>query len=158
MLRLATIAIVVMLPCIAQAQTCTITSIHDGDSMHMRCVASHKAIPVRLERIDAPEIQQTGGITSRDYLRRHCPLGHKVTLYASSLDPYGRTLGDVDCGNGNGSVQVIMVRAGHAWVNLPKFSSDRGLVDLQRSARAERLGLWAHPDPLPPWEWRRRQE
>jgi len=24
------------------------------------------------------------------------------------------------------------------------------------SARAERRGLWVDPDPVPPWEWRRR--
>lgn len=31
------------------------------------------------------------------------------------------------------------------------------IENLEKRARAERRGLWADADPVPPWEWRRRK-
>jgi endonuclease YncB( thermonuclease family) len=34
---------------------------------------------------------------------------------------------------------------------------DRGAYEFsEQEARAKRVGLWSDPDPVPPWEWRRR--
>ncbi|MDH2236731.1 thermonuclease family protein [Pigmentiphaga sp. GD03639] len=141
------------LPCATFAQVCTVTSIHDGDTMRLQCPPQKKSTPVRLERIDAPEIGQAGGIASRDFLRALCPLGAQARLSRHGKDRYGRTLGDVDCGHG--SVQEMMLRHGYAWV-YPKFTAERALVDLQGEARAGRRGLWALPSPVAPWEYRKR--
>lgn len=140
----------------ANAQTCTVASVHDGDTLRLQCPGSAKTIPVRLERIDAPEIHQAGGIASRDYLRQRCPVGSTVRLSSAGVDRYGRTLGDVDCGHG--SAQEDMLRSGHAWVYMPKFTADRRMMDMQQAAMQKRLGLWGLPERLPPWEWRRRQQ
>ena len=43
-----------------------------------------------------------------------------------------------------------------------KYSREQSEVDqvlyeaAEDQARAERVGLWRDPDPVPPWEWRRR--
>ncbi|WP_124081822.1 thermonuclease family protein [Pigmentiphaga humi] len=143
-----------VLPTLAQAQTCTVANVHDGDTMRLRCPGQQKTIPVRLERIDAPELRQAGGIASRDFLRALCPIGGPVTLTVYGRDRYRRTLGDVDCGKG--SAQEAMLQSGNAWVYMLKFTADRRLMAIQRAAQIKKTGLWARPGPLPPWEWRRR--
>ncbi|MPS26701.1 MAG: thermonuclease family protein [Alcaligenaceae bacterium] len=143
------------LPGIVLAQVCTVTSVHDGDTMRLMCPSQKKSMAVRLERIDAPEIGQAGGIASRDFLRALCPVGSQARLSRHGKDRYGRTLGDVDCGHG--SVQDTMLRHGQAWV-YPKFITQRALVDLQGQAKAGRRGLWALPAPVAPWEYRRRDK
>jgi micrococcal nuclease len=40
-----------------------------------------------------------------------------------------------------------------AWV-FDRYVKDRSLYPLQERARAQRLGLWADVNPMPPWEWR----
>jgi endonuclease YncB( thermonuclease family) len=40
-----------------------------------------------------------------------------------------------------------------AWV-FDRYVKDRSLYPLQERARAQRLGLWADAQPMPPWEWR----
>jgi hypothetical protein len=32
------------------------------------------------------------------------------------------------------------------------------LEGLEKEAREARIGLWAEPQPVPPWEWRRQKE
>lgn len=141
------------LPWATYAQVCTVTSVHDGDTMRLLCPSQKKSAPVRLERIDAPEIGQAAGIASRDFLRALCPVGTQARLSRHGRDRYGRTLGDVDCGHG--SVQETMLRHGYAWV-YPTFTAERALVDMQGEAKAGRRGLWALPAPVAPWEYRKR--
>ena len=36
-------------------------------------------------------------------------------------------------------------------------SEDRGRYEFEeQEAKARRVGLWQDPEPVPPWEWRRR--
>jgi endonuclease YncB( thermonuclease family) len=41
-----------------------------------------------------------------------------------------------------------------AWV-FDRYVTDHSMYPLQDRARAQRLGLWADADAVPPWEWRR---
>ena len=50
------------------------------------------------------------------------------------------------------------VRRGMAWVFDRYAPPDSPLYSVQEEARATRRGLWAHNDPVPPWEWRQRKE
>lgn len=45
-----------------------------------------------------------------------------------------------------------IIRAGLAWFSI-KFSEDEETARLEAEARAARRGLWAKPDPVPPWEF-----
>ncbi|HBI83285.1 MAG TPA: nuclease, partial [Alcaligenaceae bacterium] len=43
------------------------------------------------------------------------------------------------------------------WANQQgggKYLRDRSLVDLEKQARAQKLGLWAEPNAVAPWVWR----
>jgi len=151
--RCITLAGLSLLPGLLLAQPFTVSSVHDGDTMRLNCPGERRTVAVRLERIDAPEIDQAYGIAARDFLRALCAVGSPATLIRHGRDRYGRTLGDVDCGHG--SVQEKMLGHGHAWV-YPTFASERTLVDLQKAAQAGRLGLWSSPKAVAPWVHRKR--
>ena len=37
---------------------CTVSSVHDGDSLRVRCPGNRRSVRVRMEQIDAPELEQ----------------------------------------------------------------------------------------------------
>ena len=55
---------------------------------------------------------------------------------------------------GGMDVSTEQVRRGMAWV-YRAYSMDPELLRLEANARESKLGLWADPAPVPPWEWRR---
>lgn len=133
---------------------CRVSTVHDGDSMRVRCPGERQTVRVRMHQIDAPELDQSYGTRSRDHLRELCRNGALAIIHPQGRDQYGRVLGDIFCGNRN--VNEEMVASGSAWV-YDRHAKDRGLYKLQAAARAERRGLWAAADPIPPWRWRHRQ-
>ena len=69
-----------------------------------------------------------------------------------TVDPYGRVVGRVYV-DGVDVYQELVAR-GCAWV-YRKYPDDAELLALEAQAQEIRLGLWADPNPIPPWEWRR---
>lgn len=136
------------------ALTCAVHSVHDGDSMRVRCPGERGSIAIRMEQIDAPELEQAYGTRARDQLRRLCPVGSPAIVHVQGRDQYGRVLGNVTC-DGK-SVNEEMVAAGAAWL-YDRYVTDRGLYALQDRARAQKRGLWAAKNPEAPWRWRYRQ-
>lgn len=135
--------------------TCQVTSVHDGDSLRVRCPGSKKTIPIRLHQIDAPELDQAYGIQSRDFLRNMCPVGKSVLVHDIGPDSYDRRLGRVFC-NGE-DANAAMVKSGSAWV-YKHHASEQRLFDLQKEAQAARKGLWsARTKPVAPWTFRYQQ-
>ena len=53
-------------------------------------------------------------------------------------------------------VNAEMVRQGMAWV-YRYYLRDKALLDVEKEAKAAKRGLWADPNPIPPWEWRKQQ-
>ncbi|KIQ26871.1 nuclease [Variovorax paradoxus] len=148
-------------PLLAQAEprTCLIVGVTDGDTLTARCghIGSYEQVKVRIAAIDAPEKKQPYGQRSRQALSRLC-YAEKAVITERDTDRYGRTVADVSChGEDAGS---RMVSGGWAWVyDYHKIATKRGggLFRLQDSARAQRLGLWADAEPVPPWDWRKSQ-
>jgi endonuclease YncB( thermonuclease family) len=120
----------------------------DGDSL----IISGREC--RLYGIDAPEYGQPHGKASREclnFLEEERVRVHTVT----ASDDYGRAVVLVRAGEE--LVNARVVARGCAWVlgrycNLPVCADLRRLEDRAREAG---LGLWAEPDPMPPWLWRR---
>ena len=84
-------------------------------------------------------------------------LGEEVTLQTHGLDKYGRTLADVFLRNGT-NVNHTLVKEGWCWWYRKYAPGDTVLEGLEQSAREAKRGLWADPQPVPPWEWRKRKE
>lgn len=145
-------ALLALSPSLVWAQSCTVSSVHDGDSMRVRCPGQKKTIAVRLDQIDAPELNQAHGTKSRDYLRSICPIGKPVMLTKHGLDQYKRTIGTVTCAGVDAN--AAMVKSGNAWV-YDQYVRDRSLYKLQAQARASKAGLWGQRGAVAPWEFRR---
>jgi len=126
-----------------------VVSVHDGDTV--LCLdGDNRQHKVRLVGIDAPEIGQAFGTMSRDGLRA-LVLRKTVRVRDQGEDRYGRTLGLLEIDGAD--VAVRMVIDGLAW-HFTRYSDDKTLAAAEREARQAGRGLWADPDPMPPWEWR----
>jgi endonuclease YncB( thermonuclease family) len=126
-----------------------VTHVADGDSLSV-CI-EHREVRIRLVNIDAPEYQQPFGVESRKSLAELCEK-QVARVDWTKEDQYGRKLGTVFCGVVD--VNAEQVRRGMAWVS--RLDQPEGsLFAAERAARAGRIGLWADPDAVPPWKWRR---
>jgi endonuclease YncB( thermonuclease family) len=141
----------------AAALFCLVVAISDGDSLTARCghPGAYETVRVRVAAIDAPEHSQPYGQRARQQLARLC-WRQQARIEPVDRDHYGRTVARVQCqGKDAASAQV---RAGMAWVYAPRALAYPHLARLERQARAERSGLWADAQPVPPWKYRHRQQ
>lgn len=132
-----------------------VTGITDGDTVTMlrEDAATRGRLRVRLEGIDAPERRQAFGRRARQALSTLIH-GHVVEVDSVTTDSYGRMVARIhDDGH---DVCLRMVRDGWAW-HFRRYSDDPALARAEVEARSARRGLWQDPDPIAPWEFRRRQ-
>jgi|SRR5690625_2214044 len=138
---------------------CTVSSVHDGDSMRARCPGFRGTVRIRLHQIDAPELDQPHGTQSRERLRSMCRKDQTVIVRDYGADGYGRIIGRVYCDGVD--VNAAMVEAGAAWV-YDHHATDKQLYILQDQARDMKRGLWSTAkEPVAPWDHRygqRQQE
>lgn len=135
----------------APAETITgrVVDVSDGDTLTL-LTADRQRIKIRLAEVDAPEPDQPFGQRSRQSLAE-LALNRTVTVQARAHDDYGRTVGMVFVADQ--SLDAEQVRRGMAWV-YRQYATTRSLYALEAEAKAARRGLWADPNPLPPWDWR----
>ncbi|EGK3594739.1 MULTISPECIES: thermonuclease family protein [Enterobacteriaceae] len=124
----------------------------DGDTIEV--LQDRTPVRIRLINIDAPEKKQPFGRWSTNQLKSLIA-GQPVTVTYTQTDRYGRVLGRVVTTNGI-EANRYMVQNGAAWV-YDQYNTDPSLPALQREARAQKRGLWADSQPVPPWEWRHRE-
>ena len=127
-----------------------VVGVHDGDTV--TCLdESNQQQKVRLAEIDAPEIGQDYGKVSREVLAEMV-FGKTVDVTEDGKDRYGRWIGHLSL---NGvDVNRQMIATGNAW-HYGDYSRDTSLAALQSQAQSQRLGLWAQPSPVAPWDFRK---
>ena len=139
-------------PFILAGDLAKVISIHDGDTLTV--LAGHRPVKIRLAEIDAPELGQPFGRASTDSLKALCAT-QDAEVTPVTKDRWGRTVARVTCRQTDAGTH--QVRNGMAWV-YDRFSTGSSpLYATQALARDARRGLWAGPDPIPPWEWRMAQ-
>lgn len=126
----------------------------DGDTIDVLLMQNKQPVRIRLANIDAPERKQAFGRWSGELLKRLIA-GQNVTVTYSQHDHYGRVIGRIFTTNGQ-EVSRYMVQSGAAWV-YERYNTDKSLPALQRYAKAQKYGLWADSNPIPPWEWRHKR-
>jgi endonuclease YncB( thermonuclease family) len=134
-------------PAAARPRLWRVVGVQDGDTV--TCLDDlNQQRKVGLADIDAPEIAQDYGKTSREALAGMV-FGRTVEVGdagASSGGPTARLFVDgVD-------VSRQMVATGNAWQD--PAAADSSLAAAQAQARAAKLGLWADASPTPPWTFR----
>ncbi|MCB1701978.1 MAG: thermonuclease family protein [Halioglobus sp.] len=131
-----------------------VVRVADGDTISV-LDRNNTQYKIRLHGIDTPERDQRYGKAAWDALSDMVD-GKAVGVVVLGKDSYGRTDGIVYLGETN--INLAMVTAGHAWWYRYYAPDEHLLEAAEAAARRERLGLWATPDPIPPWDWRRQQK
>ena len=76
--------------------------------------------------------------------------GKQARVFQKDMDKYDRVVGIVYVG---GTCVNEIVKAGMAWV-YDYYCKDSVCPDWKQNeeqAQGARIGLWGHPDPIPPW-------
>ena len=153
-------------PANAETLIGVVVGVSDGDTITV-LDSERQQHKVRLGGIDAPEKAQPFGQRSKENLSR-LVFKKDVAVDWTKRDRYGRIVGKVmvqpsdcptcpktlDAGQAQLSVGMAWWYRKYAKEQLPE---DRGRYEFEeQEAKARQVGLWQDPDPVPPWEWRRR--
>ncbi|HZF26073.1 MAG TPA: thermonuclease family protein [Steroidobacteraceae bacterium] len=138
----------------AEEITGTVIKVFDGDSFIVTATSGGQ-VEIRLAGIDAPEKNQPYADNARAALRG-LVLDRKLRFEVLDVDRYGRKVAHAYRESDRLDINAELVRRGHVWV-YRRRAYDASLYDLERDARAQKLGLWALPESErePPWRWRR---
>jgi micrococcal nuclease len=131
----------------------SVVSVLDGDTIEV--LHNQRPERIRLHSIDCPEKGQAYGNKAKQATSA-LVFGKEVTLKNHGKDKYKRTLADVILPDGT-NVNRTLVQEGWCWWYRKYAPGDTVLEDLEKEARGGRKGLWADPNPVPPWEWRKKK-
>lgn len=137
----------------AQDQQYRVVGISDGDTIKV-LDQNRQQMKCRLFGIDAPEHFQEYGERSKESLS-DLVFNKTVTVEVRDQDQYGRSvcrilLNGVD-------INKVQLERGMAW-HYARYSNDASYAQAERTARQQRVGLWADPNPTAPWLFRRNQK
>jgi endonuclease YncB( thermonuclease family) len=128
-----------------------VVGISDGDTI-TALKADKSQVKIRLHGIDAPETGQDFGSRAKE-AASSLAFGKQVTIRPRTIDRHGRLVADVLLPDAQ-TINHELVRQGMAWWYQKYAPHDRELERLELEARQAKRGLWAQPNPTPPWEWR----
>ncbi len=126
-----------------------VVKIADGDILTL--LVDEKQHKIRLSDIDTPERKQPFGTKAKQALSE-LAFGKEARVVEVTVDRYKRIVGRVFIDALD--VNRELVAQGFAWV-YRKYSDDAELLELETQAKEKGLGLWADPNSISPWEWRR---
>ncbi len=139
-----------------------VLNVPDGDAIEL-LAANGKKFRIRLNGIDAPEMNQPFGSQSREALSL-IVAEKTVRVVTQGEDRIGQVIGDVffrsdtsDKDEPEVHLNDHLVAKGLAW-HFVRFAPDNSkLANSEKQARESKLGLWAGSDPVSPWDWRRME-
>lgn len=152
-MRRASLALaLLLLPGLALAWSGKTVGVSDGDTITV--MRDKSPVKIRLYGVDCPEKSQAFGQKAKQFTSS-IVFNQIVEVETMATDRYGRSVGIVHVGNK--TLNEELLKAGFAWLYQQyckkRFCHDwAGLAD---NARGGRLGLWADPQPTPPWDFRR---
>ena len=126
-------------------------SVVDGDTFKVKVQGA--IMDVRLQGVDAPEIDQPFGQDARKILEQLIR-DRQIVLVFDDVDRYGRIVARAWVGRSDISREMIL--RGAAWFDA-EYAHDEELYNIEQKARTDRRGLWALSldERMEPWVWRR---
>ncbi len=140
----------------ADILTGKVVGVTDGDTVTV-LGAQNTQHKIRLAGIDAPEKAQPFGSVSKKSLS-DLAYGQTVNVEWNKRDKYGRLVGKIIVGGEDANLE--QVRRGLAW-HYKEYAREQSTEDqsayasAEDMARSSKSGLWAEPEPVPPWSWRK---
>lgn len=135
-----------------------VVGVSDGDTVTV-LDARQRQHTIRLGGIDAPESRQAFGQRAKRTLS-DLVFTREVRVEYERRDSYGRIVGTVLV-NGR-DANLWMIEQGMAWW-YRAYARDQRAADqylyatAEAAAKSRRIGLWRDSNPIPPWEFRKRQ-
>lgn len=140
-----------------------VINIIDGDTVTI-LDANKEEHRIRLGEIDAPEKSQAFGKESAAELKE-LVLDKQVKIFWKKKDNFtwkttdhqekrGRIIGGIYIDER--FINRELVERGAAW-HYKEFSKDDTLTQAEAYAKKNKYGLWANPDAVSPWEYRKRK-
>lgn len=111
----------------------------DGDTLELIPSGESKPIRIRLEGIDAPELNETFGREATAFTRRLLDK-QPVRVEGRDVDGYGRLVARVIVGGRDASRALL--EAGLA-CHFTRFANDPALATAERQARSTNQGFWS---------------
>jgi len=111
---------------------------------------------VRLYGIDIPDEDQPFGVAATHRLKQLTR--QPFQLKTIRQDEQGRAIALLTLTSGH-SINGQMVAQGYAWVDNKQYRKEicSEWLDAQIDAKQKKIGLWSQHNPLPPWQWRKKQ-
>ena len=131
-----------------------VVNVSDGDTVVV-LRAGNIQEKIRLAEIDCPEKSQAFGKVAKQFTLDKAAQ-KDVTVEVRDYDRYGRTVGVIYLPD-ESNLNRALVRAGYAWW-YRQYSKDLTLGEIEQEARIARRGLWSDPNPIPPWDYRRKSK
>lgn len=129
-----------------------VVKVYDGDTITI--LVDGEKEKIRFYGIDAPEIKQSYGIESRDFIRTKI-MNKKVTVKVINTDRYGRKIGKIYYKNGR-YLNLESVKGGHSWWYEYYAKNEHDLKLAQEQAKRSKKGLWRDKNPINPYKWRKK--
>jgi micrococcal nuclease len=128
-----------------------VVGVSDGDTI--KVLKNGRAVKIRLAEIDCPESgQDFGKVAKRETSKIY---GSVVNVRPVAKDRYRRVVAHIYLEDGT-NWNEHLVAVGLAW-QYKYYSKSQRLNELERNAKASKIGLWRAKSPVPPWKWRRNK-
>lgn len=145
------LTILLVVPVFAGEFVGQVVGVIDGDTVNV--LHNGKAERIRLNGIDCPEKSQAYGQKAK-HATSDLAFGKEVTIQTHGNDKYGRTIADVFLSDGK-NVNHELVKEGWCWWYRKYAQGNTMLERLEVEARESKKWMWAEPQPVPSWEWRK---
>nr|WP_319406290.1 thermonuclease family protein [uncultured Desulfosarcina sp.] len=128
-----------------------VVGVADGDTITV--LENRTQYKIRLYGIDTPESHQDFGNRAKQFTS-DLVFGKQVCVIKKDMDRYGRTVGMVYVGDV--CANEALIENGLAWVyrKYCKMEICESWLELESMAIDGDIGLWSHPNPVPPWDFR----
>ena len=129
-----------------------VIKVYDGDTIII--LVNGKKEKIRFYGIDAPEIKQSYGIESRDFVRNKI-MDKEVKVKIMDIDKYGRKIGKIYYKNER-YLNLESVKSGNSWWYKYYAKNQYDLKLAQEEAKKHKIGLWSQKNPINPYEYRKK--
>lgn len=129
-----------------------VVGVSDGDTITVLDDLDKGRFRIRFFGIDCPEKSQDFGNVAKKYLSSLI-FGKKVSIRFREVDRYGRIVGKVILDGTD--INLKMLEAGLAW-HYKRYDNTPEYAEAEKKAKEKRIGLWQQPNPIPPWNFRRK--
>lgn len=126
-----------------------VIGVADGDTLTV--LFENQPQRIRLYGIDCPERKQDFGTKAKQFTAEFA-FNKTAQVQVRATDAYHRTVASVAV-EGK-SLNEALVEAGLAWWYRRYAPGDKRLEGLEQQARQAKRGLWSHPNPIAPWQFR----